>query len=48
MKRFPVAFQDADVKPWGRWWLMELAYVLAKSDVLELCTGQQPLYALGC
>ena len=47
MKRFPVAFQDADVKPWGRWWLMELAYVLAKSDVLELCTGQQPLYALG-
>lgn len=46
-QRFGSVFQDADVKPWGRNWLRELTYAVAKSDTLALFTGQQPLGTLG-
>lgn len=35
------------MKPWGRNWLRELTYAVAKSDTLALFTGQQPLGTLG-
>lgn len=47
MKRFPCTFQDADVKPWGRWWLKEYAFALAKTDALKIVSGEQPLHTLG-
>lgn len=46
-KRFSASFQDADVKPWGRHWLKELAFLVAKGDALSIYTGQQPLGTLG-
>ncbi len=47
MKRFSCGFQDADVKPWGRWWLKEYAFALAQTDALRIVSGEQPLHTLG-
>lgn len=46
-KRFGNYFQDADIKPHGRWFLKEPAYLLAKADVQNYQIGAQPLGSLG-
>ena len=45
--RFQNYFQDADVKPHGRWFLRDPSYCLAKADVLDYAVGMQPLGSLG-
>ncbi|MGI5869378.1 MAG: malectin domain-containing carbohydrate-binding protein [Kiritimatiellia bacterium] len=45
--RFPAYFQNADVKPWGRYFLKELSFNLGIGDVLENAIGMQPLGTLG-
>ena len=45
--RYQSVFQDADVKPWGRYFLKDLAYSLAMGDALALYTGEQPLGSFG-
>ena len=45
--RYSSNFQDSDVKPWGRYFLKDLAYALAMGDALSLYTGEQPLGSLG-
>ena len=46
-KRFQNYFQNADIKPHGRWYLKEPAYCLAKADALRFVIGAQPLGSLG-
>ena len=46
-RRFGNYFQDADVKPHGRWFLKEPAYCLAKGDVLDYAIGMLPIGSLG-
>jgi len=46
-KRFPAYFEDADVKPWGRYFLKELAFCLGAGDTLAHVIGEQPLGTLG-
>lgn len=46
-KRFQNYFQNADIKPHGRWFLKEPAYLLAKCDVQNFAVGSQPLGSLG-
>ena len=46
-KRFQNYFQNADIKPHGRWFLKEPAYLLAKCDVQNYAVGAQPLGSLG-
>ena len=45
--RFPAYFQNADVKPWGRYFLKELSFNVGMGDVLENVIGMQPLGTLG-
>ena len=46
-KRFGNYFQNADIKPHGRWFLKEPAYLLAKADVQNYQVGAQPIGSLG-
>lgn len=45
--KFPAYFQNADLKPHGRFFLKELAYSLAMTDAQRIAFGAQPLAALG-
>jgi len=40
-------FQSADVKPWGRYFLKELAFNVAAGDVWEIAMGGQPFGSWG-
>jgi len=46
-KKYGNMFQNADVKPWGRHFLRELAFCLAETDMLHYAIGMQPLAAWG-
>jgi len=40
-------FQNADVKPWGRYYLKELVFCVGAGDAQEIVIGNQPLGTLG-
>lgn len=46
-ERFPSYFQNADVKPWGRYFLKEWAFNVAHFDSDWLLLGGQPVGTLG-
>ena len=46
-KKYGNYFQDADMKPWGRHFLRELAFCLAETDMLNFAIGMQPLATIG-
>lgn len=46
-EKYPAYFQNADLKPHGRFFLKELAYCLAMTDARRIAFGAQPLGSLG-
>ena len=46
-KRYPTVFEDADVKPHGRWFLREFAFDVGAMDALEIVSGGQVLSPVG-
>ena len=46
-KDYGCYFQNADVKPWGRNFLKELAFNVAASDIHEIAMGGQPFGSWG-
>lgn len=46
-EKYTSMFQDADIKPHGRYWLRELAFNLAATDAQVLTIGGQPLGTIG-
>lgn len=46
-KQYGCYFQSADVKPWGRYFLKELAFNVAAGDVWQIAMGGQPFGSWG-
>ena len=46
-KKYSCYFEDADIKPHGRWYLRELAFAVAAFDAQEYIAGGQPLNTIG-
>lgn len=46
-KNYSCYFENADIKPHGRWYLRELAFAVGAFDALEYIAGGQPLNTIG-
>ena len=46
-KRYYCVFENADIKPHGRWYLREAAFVVGAFDAQEYVAGGQPLPTIG-